>query len=1144
MKNVYCKYVPLCPRHLPVSSPHRPAPASHRFGRKRVKSPLVALVILLTLFTGLSTFSLAQAPRVLFIGSGDEAINGADGVVWEMMIEWWGEENLTYIQSGASTTEDAAQVDVVVLSSTPGSGDIRNKFHEVEVGVVNWEEALGRQLSLGEMGITTGNRQKYTLSEISIEDNSHLITSGLDLGTFQLLENPAETWGSQWGISIDSTDPAEDELIAPGAKILANVPFEAADEAGHDFRVASLVAVETGDELWQDALDPVPAPGRRVMFPLTDSTANELTEGGWDLLKRSIEWAGGVLKGDDLPLIAHFPLDADGNSADGSFVADDVVDVTFGQAGANANTGSAASFNGASSRIQHEWEEALNPDGSFTLALWTQSNGGAGAWNSPVTSRHDLNNEGAASQGYLIYDNQPSGVWTFWSGNGEEEGNWQVLDGPEVTVGEWEHVAITYDDDEKMKALYVNGELVAESEDSIAPNDTTPFNIGAGQDNGDGFWFDGLIDDIGLWGTVLTEAQIQQVMEGGVASLEGAPDLLITFDEGEELPEGIVIEGNAEVREEGGVDDTGYLSVTDALGSQSGTVIFPDLLGGKIVKSFKFKADIRVGGGSDPNPADGFSINLVRPDDKVLSGGGFNVVPEEGTVTGLSIGFDEWDSGGGELVGFSVHVDGEVVTEVEASIRNGDADDPESLQTGPLGPDGAGDASLLTWQPFEVELKEDGKVSISWKGTKVLTDFQTTFNPGPVQIVLGGRTGGANSNHHVDNIELSIDALDVLAVARTVATTQGLSFEVLNSDESVLNKESVALKVDGQDVVPTITDIEGGVRIDYVADPGWLPGTTHTYELVAQDAIGLDAIRSGAGEVSLKDGLLPYLTALPGPDPIEGMWSVRYIFDAGTIGGLQAAVNAVQAASEPDFQGQVVDVAQQFMDEGVGGGGIFTEAESDYPDPVLDNEFWTGEDFVVFGRAFINITDPGTYTFGIHTDDGYALRIFGATFSAENGGGQLDTVSPDTIAFPAPTGNSNSRGTVELAAGSYEVEFIWYERGGGDGGELYAAKGDFLTDEDTDTWALVGHPDGIQLGGASALPFQITNIIKAGTDVTITWESSEGAGYTIERATPTQLISGEFDELEDGFEGQEGSSSFTDTGVADGELYYRIRQEN
>jgi hypothetical protein len=228
-------------------------------------------------------------------------------------------------------------------------------------------------------------------------------------------------------------------------------------------------------------------------------------------------------------LIAHFPLDADGNSAAvGGFTASEMTDVEFGSEGANANTGTSATFNGTTSIIQHDWSADLNPE-SFTLTLWARSEGGAGAWHSPVTSRNDLNPD---SQGYLIYDNDPSGVWTFWSGNGDVDGNWQILNGPEVTLGEWEHIAITYDNELEIKQLYINGELAVESDDSIFPNDTTPFNIGAGQDYGTGFWFIGDLDDIGLWDGALSQEDIQVAMEEGVATFasgDGGDGLVAHF---------------------------------------------------------------------------------------------------------------------------------------------------------------------------------------------------------------------------------------------------------------------------------------------------------------------------------------------------------------------------------------------------------------------------------------------------------------------------------------------------------------------------------------------------------------------------------------------------------------------------------------
>ncbi|MDP7453693.1 MAG: hypothetical protein QGE95_15695, partial [Arenicellales bacterium] len=166
---------------------------------------------------------------------------------------------------------------------------------------------------------------------------------------------------------------------------------------------------DTGNRTWDGLIDDVgvwnrPISGEEVALIYNDGAGTALVSAG----------AGG--------LIAHFPLDSDGNSSDGGFTASTETDVVYGSAGANANTGTSATFNGTSSVIQHDWSADLNPE-SFTLALWAKSDGGAGAWNSPVTSRHDLNPD---SQGYLIYDNNPDGVWTFWSGNGTVDGNWQI----------------------------------------------------------------------------------------------------------------------------------------------------------------------------------------------------------------------------------------------------------------------------------------------------------------------------------------------------------------------------------------------------------------------------------------------------------------------------------------------------------------------------------------------------------------------------------------------------------------------------------------------------------------------------------------------------------------------------------------------
>ena len=60
---------------------------------------------------------------------------------------------------------------------------------------------------------------------------------------------------------------------------------------------------------------------------------------------------------------------------------------------------------------------------------------------------------------------------------------------------------------------------------------------------------------------------------------EQEPDY--TFDFNSDPGNQIEIFGTTEWRASGGVDDTGYLSITDALNGQNGGVIFEDPTGGK-----------------------------------------------------------------------------------------------------------------------------------------------------------------------------------------------------------------------------------------------------------------------------------------------------------------------------------------------------------------------------------------------------------------------------------------------------------------------------------------------------------------------------------------------------------------------------------
>jgi hypothetical protein len=73
-----------------------------------------------------------------------------------------------------------------------------------------------------------------------------------------------------------------------------------------------------------------------------------------------------------------------------------------------------------------------------------------------------------------------------------------------------------------------------------------------------------------------------------------------------------------------------------------------------------------------------------------------------------------------------------------------------------------------------------------------------------------------------------------------------------------------------------------------------------------------------------------------------------------------------------------------------------------------------------------------------------------------------------TLAFPAPTGDSNTRGVINLPEGTYDVEFLMYEDGGGAFYEVASAKGDFVNGSGIARYFVLG--DGTSLPGAG--PFK------------------------------------------------------------------------
>lgn len=294
---------------------------------------------------------------------------------------------------------------------------------------------------------------------------------------------------------------------------------------------------------------------------------------------------------------------------------------------------------------------------------------------------------------------------------------------------------------------------------------------------------DNPVDLIGVGGLVAHPWSLIKPFFTVVASLPGAAGLFCDDSAADvcldfETPAGgIVTTGSAEILPSGGKPfqgaDGGYLSVTDASHGNRGAVLFPEMGGVRFViagrtwaatsnhhidnvelsfagDEFWFSADLRVGGGTSL-PGDGFSFNWARPEDPVFAeplGNGYAAssvgeanLPEEGTTTGLAIGFDEWYSFGtpectpgvGDCIGFSVRIDDELKEEYPVPTLHGALHDVTSLQTGP----NTGDIADLGWAELQIHVQEigpngdfsDARVGINWKGVSI---------PEPAPMLYGG----------------------------------------------------------------------------------------------------------------------------------------------------------------------------------------------------------------------------------------------------------------------------------------------------------------------------------------------------------------------------------------------------------------------
>lgn len=512
----------------------------------------------------------------------------------------------------------------------------------------------------------------------------------------------------------------------------------------------------------------------------------------------------------------------------------------------------------------------------------------------------------------------------------------------------------------------------------------------------------------------------------------------------------------------GGNPETGgYISITDAVNSQNSSIIFPDIDGGVPVKAFTFSADLRVGNatGNDGRPADGFAVSYARSGDPVLVaadenpdavGGAYAAgLPEAGTTTGIAIGFDVWSGNtlpdGADIEGLIVRVDNVTVLRQALATRNGACDDVNSIQTGPYNPDTAGDASGLCWAKLEVALAEDGKLSVSYKGRKVLDAFQTTFIPTPGRLVLSGRTGGANQNQHVDNIVITTVAAALPTVGPITSTPDSFSFVIDDAGASVLNPSTLVVTFNGATVTPTLSKTGSTTTVSYKAGAPFAAGATNTLSVAFQDNGG----NAGTGErtfVTAAYTALAAADAVTGPDSTKPGFNIRphqvvsgqpnsTRFTEEQLAGLRGDNQVDLASLGADANGFVARDLIDYKNTS-GGSGIF-QIDTAFSDlGIPGGELLTEDNSAFEALTYIEFPARGNYVMGVASDDGFTVK---------GGQGFRDLFKPVAGVFEGGRGidGTGTRFNVYVEApGVYAFRLLWQNGGGGAAVEWFTLKAD------------------------------------------------------------------------------------------------------
>jgi hypothetical protein len=260
----------------------------------------------------------------------------------------------------------------------------------------------------------------------------------------------------------------------------------------------------------------------------------------------------------------------------------------------------------------------------------------------------------------------------------------------------------------------------------------------------------------------------------------------------------------------------------------------------------------------------------------------------------------------------------------------------------------------------------------------------------------------------------------------------------------------LALTQNGTPVTNTLTASKtaGVTSVNFTAA---LAGGTYDYAItIPVNGISGSTTKTVTGRFS--SFTLP--TTLAGPAGTVGSWGIReYPTADGAASSIAASLAIIAGgATFVDGSAPVFNHSDPDMNGATSSGNF----NNDFP---IISDGPGDQNFIVVGKTKVTVPAAGDYTFSVHSDDGFGMRVTGGSFISRSGGATIDPKDSQTMLGDFQGPDSNARAVYHFnAAGTYDITYLGYDSSGGGYYEVAWAFGAFVEDRDTNTWALVGNP--------------------------------------------------------------------------------------